>query len=57
MVMLMNLYYRIKVKIIKEKVSKDVKDIRCWNIFDIFFCFCLIKVNYYIRGPPYQFRF
>jgi len=55
MVMLMNLYYGIKVKIIKEKVSKDVKDIRCWNIFDIFFC--LIKVNYYIRGPPYQFRF
>ena len=53
--MLMNLYYGIRVKIIKEKVSKDVKDIRCWNIFDIFFC--LAKVNYYIRGPPYQFRF
>lgn len=34
----MNLYYGIRIKIIKEKVSKDVKDIRCWNIFDIFFC-------------------
>ena len=55
MVMLMNLYYGIRVKIIKEKVSKDVKDIRLWDIFDIFFC--LIKANNFIRGPPYQFEF
>ena len=35
--------YGIRVKIIKEKVSKGVKDIRCWNIFDILFLFLFNK--------------
>lgn len=46
--LVVDLYF---IKIIK----KGVKDIFYKDIFDIFFC--LAKVNYYIRGPPYQFRF
>lgn len=46
----------VAVKKIDFIIKTDVKDIHEWDIFDIFFC-CLIKVNYFIRGPPYQFRF
>ncbi len=52
----MKIYYEIVVvKKIDFIIKKDVKDIRYWDIFDIFFC--LIKVYLFIRGPPYQFEF
>lgn len=45
----------VAVKKIDFVIKTDVKDIHKRDIFDIFFC--LIKVNHFIRGPPYQFRF
>lgn len=52
----MKIYYEIiVVKELNYIIKTDVKDIHERDIFDIFFC--LIKVNYFIRGPPYQFRF
>ena len=45
----------VAVKKIDFVIKTDVKDIHEWDIFDIFFC--LINVNHFIRGPPYQFRF
>ena len=52
----MKIYYKIiVVKKIDFIIKEDVKDIRLWDIFDIFFC--LINVNHFIRGPPYQFEF
>ena len=52
----MKIYYEIiVVKKIDFIIKENVKDIRLWDIFDIFFC--LIKANNFIRGPPYQFEF
>ena len=52
----MKIYYEIRVvKKIDFIIKENVKDIRLWDIFDIFFC--LIKANNFIRGPPYQFEF
>lgn len=45
----------VAVKKLDFIIKMDVKDIHERDIFDIFFC--LIKVNHFIRGPPYQFRF
>ena len=45
----------VAVKKIDFVIKPDVKDIHERDIFDIFFC--LINVNHFIRGPPYQFRF